>query len=534
MPNALLSVYDKTGIADFAAELAELGWNIYSSGGTAGAIAAAGVPVTDVAELTGFPAILDHRVVTLHPRVHGGILGVPDKPQHQADMEAYGIEPFGLVVGGLYPFSDTVASGVSWSACVEQIDVGGPTMLRGAAKNHAYVGVVTSPADYETVLQELRATGQLSDSTRLQLAIKAFAHTAAYDLAITEWISNGGRAGVLGEKVEDLKYGENPYMKPAGLYGVDDNDPLAVHQFRLVEGDSRSLVGLTDVDRLLQYLTHIAAGFEHNFAEVPYIAAGVKHGNACGAAVGSDPVTVIKQMVAGDKRAIFGGVIMTNFPVTERVAEALMERDEDDPPRLFDGIFAPSFGPGASEVLKRYKGKCRMMTNSALSDLGVTSLDATLRIRQVRGGFLRQPNFTYVLDLNETDIRGGQWLRDQHCRDLVLAWAIGCVSNSNTITLVRQGQLIGNGVGQQDRVGAAELAVKRARDAGHLISGAVAYSDSFFPAPDGPGVLVQAGVTAIFTSSGSKRDDATVDVCVDNKVTLVMQPDSEVRGFANH
>jgi phosphoribosylaminoimidazolecarboxamide formyltransferase/IMP cyclohydrolase len=523
--NALLSVHNKTGIVEFAEALINNGWTLYSSGGTASAIAAAHLPVTDVKVLTGFPAILGHRVVTLHPKVHGGILARTDNPDDQTDMADYGIQPFSLVVVNLYPFASDPS--------VDMIDVGGPTMVRGAAKNHAYVGVVTNPDQYQLVLDELVATDELSNATRERLSIEAFAHTTRYELAISEWKSGGQNIGFFGEKVEDLKYGENPYMTPAALYVTEGDDPLAIHKFQLVEGDARSLVGLTDVDRLLQIVTHIAAGYELNFGEVPLIAVGVKHGNACGAAVGSDPVDVIKRMIAGDKRAIFGGVIMTNFPITREVAEELKRMEQGDPPRMFDGVFAPSFDADAPEVLKRHLGKCRMMASPALAELNINSLDSARRFKQVRGGFLLQPNYTFVLDIRKSVIYG-ETPNDSQLEDLVLAWAIGCASNSNTITLTRDGQLLGNGVGQQDRVGAAELAIKRATDAGHSLTGSVAWSDSFFPAPDGLQVLAKAGVTVIFASSGSKQDAVVIAEADEYQITLLTQPDSDARGFFGH
>lgn len=523
--NALLSVYDKTGIEDFAGKLIELGWNLVSSGGTAKAIAAAGHPVTDVSELTGYPIMLGHRVVTLHPKVHGGILADLDEPEHQADLKQHNITPFGLVVVNVYPFTSNPS--------IDLIDIGGPAMVRAAAKNHAHVGIVIDPGDYDEVLEELKATGALSAGLRKRLAVKAFALTKNYDTAVAAWMSDGHHDGLHGELVEELKYGENPYMSPARLYKTNDIDPLAIHRFTLVEGDARSMVGLTDVDSLLQVLTHITAGYELNFDLNPYMAVGVKHGNACGAAIGNDPVEVTRRMVAGDKRAIFGGVVMTNYAITREVAEALMARDEGDPPRMFDGVFGSSFASDAPEVLKRYKDKCRMMANPALADMDIDSLDTSPRYRQIRGDYIKQPNYTYVLDITKSQIHGQDPTLEQW-QDVVFAWAIGCVSNSNTITLVKNGQLIGNGVGQQDRVGAAELAIKRARDAGHDTNGAIAWSDSFFPATDGPEVLARAGIKVIFASSGSKLDPSVIEKCQELGITLVMQPDAKVRGFAKH
>ncbi|MFY9228578.1 MAG: hypothetical protein WAO28_04640 [Candidatus Microsaccharimonas sp.] len=337
-----------------------------------------------------------------------------------------------------------------------------------------------------------------------------------------------------GFHIETLKYGEDQHITPAGLYVAEGNtDPLALTNFKLVEGTTRSLVGVTDANRLLQVITHIAAGIEVNFGYFPLIAVGVKHGNPCGVAVGRDAVDVVTRMVAGDKRAIFGGVIMTNFAITPKVAEALMAREEGDPRRLFDGIYAPSVDDGVIETLERRNGKCRIMTNPALEDLDVTSLDTAPRRIPVRGGWLLQPNYTFVLEYNKS-VRYGPAIGYKQRRDLIVAWAIGSTSNSNTITIVRDGQLLGNGVGQQDRVGAAELAVKRALDAGHDLNSAVAYSDSFFPQPDGVEVLANAGIKAIFTSSGSQNDNATIETCKRLGVTLLMQPDENVRGFAWH
>jgi phosphoribosylaminoimidazolecarboxamide formyltransferase/IMP cyclohydrolase len=530
--NALLSVFDKTGVVTFAGALIDLGWNIYSSGGTAKAIAAAGLPVTDVAELVGGGAILGHRVVTLSREVHAGLLARYDVEDDLTEMEALGLPYIDLVCFNLYPLAEEIAAPTATTeSVIEKTDIGGPTALNSAAKGGRIV--VGDPVDYSKVVDWLSADEPEREEFLRGLRAKAFFTTSRYYAPAAAYHSDGEYDSLFGVRVESLKYGENPSMQPAALYATDDTDPLALHLFTLVEGDARSLVGLTDVDCLLQVLTHLAAGFELNFGSVPLMAVGVKHGNACGAAVGNDPVQVIRDMVNGDKRAIFGGVVMTNFAITREVAEALLERDEDDPPRLFDGIFAPSFDEHAPEVLVRKHGKCRMMVNPALTTLSAASLNTTPRIRQVRGGYLKQPNYTFVLDLKRSEVYG-EALLDSERRDIVTAWAIGCVSNSNTITLVHGGQLIGNGVGQQDRVGAAELAIKRAHDAGHATQGAVAWSDSFFPAPDGPEVLADAGITVIFASSGSRRDSDTIAQCEKFGVTLLLQPDKVVRGFAKH
>jgi phosphoribosylaminoimidazolecarboxamide formyltransferase/IMP cyclohydrolase len=528
--NALLSVFDKAGIVEFARSLVALDWKLYSSGGTATAIAAAGLPVTDVAQLVGGSAILGHRVVTLSREVHAGLLARPID-EDIAEMEALGLPYIDLVCFNLYPLEAEIANPeATTESVIEKTDIGGPTALNSGAKGQRIV--IGDPNDYERVIDWLEAGSPNKNEFVRALTAKAYFITSKYYLPAARYHSEDLYQGIFGERVETLKYGENPSMTPAALYKSSD-DPLAVHNFQLLEGDERSLVGLTDVDRLLQVMTHIAAGFEANFDKVPLIAVGVKHGNACGAAVGDNPIEVVKKMIAGDKRAIFGGVIMTNFEITREVAEALLEREEGDGPRMFDGVFAPSFGESADTVLHRYQAKCRMMFNPALAVLNIISLDTAPRLRQVRGGFLLQPNYTFVLKLDESDLYGHA-PSEQEQFDLILAWAIGCVSNSNTITIVCDGQLLGNGVGQQDRVGAAELAVKRATDAGHELSGSVAWSDSFFPAPDGPEVLALAGIRVIFTSSGSRRDDETIAMCEAKQVTLLMQPDPKVRGFSSH
>lgn len=530
--NALLSVYDKTGIEDLARALTELGWNLYSSGGTAKAISAAGIPVTDIADLTGFPAILEHRVVTLHPKVHGGILAIPDNEEHQADMEQYGIQPFGLVVANLYPFSETVASGASFQDCIEKIDVGGPTMVRAAAKNHSYVGIVTNPGQYQQVLDELRDGGELSAETRLELAKQAFAHTAAYDLAVAEWLSEGEYKGILGQKVADCDYGENRWQSPAALYRlVGNDDPLAVHRYKVVAGRSPSYINWTDVDRLSQTVTHLIAEHDVNFGSQPYIAVAVKHGNPCGASSADTPEEALKLMLTGDTRAVFGAVVMVNFPITGELSELLL-RHATEVRRLLDGICAPSFDDVALGSLGRRDGKFFLAVNPRLAELTVDSLDQSELVRPVRGGFLVQPNYTSVINLDEAIVQGA--LTEMQKQDIATGIAICATSNSNTVTAVKEGQLVANGVGQQDRVGCCELLVQKAANNGHDLDGASMVSDSFFPFPDGPLTLIEAGAGAIFSTTGSNRDADTQELCEQHGVTLVQQPDAEARMFSRH
>jgi len=524
--NALISVFDKTNVAELAKQLSDLGWNIFSSGGTAKAIAKADVKVTDVADMTGLPAILGHRVVTLHPKVHGGILAIPDDKEHQKDMSEYDIHPFGLVVGNLYPFNDEPS--------VEMIDIGGPAMVRAAAKNHAYVGVLTNPSEYPKIIKELKANGTLSDDTRKSLAIEAFAHTANYDLSVVEWLSDGRYTGSLGQKVQDCDYGENRWQSPAALYSeVDSSDMLNVPKFKTIKGRSPSFINWTDVDRLLLTLTQaIAIRRLNGLDQKVYIAVAVKHGNPCGAAVASTPEDALKNMLEGNPRAVFGAVMMTNFKLDKDHAELLMHHGM--PPkqrRLLDGICAPQFSAGAVEILGRKDGKYFLATNPELAKLDKGSIDENAMIRPVRGGFLSQPAYrpTAVLDKDQKSS-----LSDQQLDDILLGIAVCATSNSNTVTLVKNGMIIGNGVGQQDRVGCCELAIKLATDNGHDIQGSTAVSDSFFPFPDGPELLINSGVSTIFATSGSKKDGDTQQLCQDRNVTLVQIPDAVARMFFRH
>ncbi|WP_169542307.1 hypothetical protein [Solirubrobacter soli] len=325
-------------------------------------------------------------------------------------------------------------------------------------------------------------------------------------------------------------YGENAWQTPARLVHEQTEDPLALGRFTLLDGSAPSFNNLVEIDRQLQTVTHIAAGFD---GDVPAIALGTKHGNACGAAVADSPIEATRRMLTGDTRAIFGGCVMLGFAVDEAVADVLVNH-ESPVRRLLDTVAAASFTDGAVELLARKQGKCRVLANPALGSLGRHSLDTGPRTRQVRGGVLEQPNYTFVLDLNDPALQRFGSLTAEQERDLVLAWAIGSTSNSNTITLVRDGQLIGNGVGQQDRVGGCALAIMRARDAGHDTAGAVAFSDSFFPFPDGPQLLIDAGVKAVFCTSGSVRDDVVRQTMLDAGVAVMQLPDRQARGFFGH
>ena len=528
MPTALLSVYHKDGIVEFARELAALGWNILASGGTARVLRDNNVPVRDVAELIGGGAILGHRVVTLSREVHSGLLA---RPVEDADeMTRLGLSYIDLVCVDLYPLQGAIkAPDHSLTKVIEMTDIGGPTMLRSAAKGNRIV--ICDPADRLPVLEWLKGEQPNRDEFINSLAAKTEYVVAAYCLESARYRSQGAYDGTIGQESRACCYGENRWQSPAALFSTQTDDPLALNQFELLIGSDPSYVNWRDIDRLLQTVTHIAATFHKNRGEVPMIAVGCKHGNPCGAAIGTDPKDVIHRMAIGDPLALFGGIVMTSFAMTSPLAETLLTAGGK---RVLDGVVAPSFDDGAAQVLRRKNDRCRLYQNPTLAQLSIESLNQTSILMPVRGGFLRQPNYTFVLDMADPQLEKSATLSLATESDLMFAWAIGSTSNSNTITLIKNGALIGNGVGQQDRVGGCDLAVRRAQRSEHDIHGAVAYSDSFFPFTDGPELLAKAGVTAILTSSGSVNDQKVRDSCAQYGVTIWMVPDAHGRGLFGH
>ncbi len=539
MPNkqrtALISVYDKTGITEFAKSLVDMGWRIISSGGTAKHLTEAGIAVTDVAEITGMPPILDHRVLTLHPKIHGGLLAL-DTPDHLAELEKYDIPWIDMVCADFYPLQDEVLNpNATRESVIEKTDMGGPAMVRSSAKGRRIT--ICKVEDREKVIEWLKADKPNREEFLNDLAAQAEFFIARY-VATSAWYHSdkGKLKSLFGEQASECAYGENAYQKPAGLYANGHGDPLAISNWELVAGSPLSYNNICDLDRMMQTVTHIGAGFEKNLpafgglSKVPHIAIGAKHGNACGAGVGDNPIEAVDKMLVGDLRAIFGGSVMLNFPVDESAAEELIHKySGEGVRRLLDVVAAPSFTPEAVEILSRKKGKCRLLVNKHIEKAGLGALDAELRFRYVRGGFLLQPNYTFVPDIKN--------------KDALLAWGVGATSNSNTITLVKEGKLVGNGVGQQDRVGAAKLAIFRADDAAKFadpnaekadLENATAYSDSFFPFPDAPAVLIDRGIKTIFSTSGSVNDEKVIELCKAKGVELILLPDSEARGFYQH
>jgi phosphoribosylaminoimidazolecarboxamide formyltransferase/IMP cyclohydrolase len=549
---ALLSVYDKTGIEDFARGLKELDFVIYASGGTAKALIDAGIEVLDVSELVGGKAILGHRVVTLSREISAGLLADKNSPGDLDEMESLGLPIIDLVCVDMYPLEDAIRQkGANKDEVVLKTDIGGPTMLRSAAKGRRIV--LSHVSQRQTVLGWLKNDRPGEEQFLDNLAARAEYEVARYVFNSAKYLGNQEVTGLVALRQAKTKYGENPQQAAAAFYADNriDSDPLGIGQFEHVQGMERSFINITDIDRLLQTLTHIAAGLERNFNKVPFIAVGVKHGNACGAAVADDQALAIQKMLKGDTRAIFGGVIMLNTVIDEKVAGTLLHYAmKDGSPRLLDGVIGSGVTPEALELLSR--NKLRVVINPALENLGEDSLDKSRRLRPVRAGTLEQPNYDFIIDFKAGYMKISGDLSEDQKKDMVLAWGIGSTSNSNTVTLVKDGQLIGNGVGQQDRVGAAQLALMRttndfpelSEEGGQVIikisldknklAGSIAYSDSFFPFPDGPELLAKAGIKAILTTSGSIGDESVINTLTGHGVTVAMMPDKQARGFYMH
>lgn len=547
--NALLSVSDKEKIVPFAKRLIALDFNIIASGGTAKLLKENGVKVTSTADIINQygrellkknkikltpevenalgGAILDHRVVTLSREIHGGLLARKD---HIEELRKLLIPWIDLVCVDFYPFEKTIAKpGITIEEAVEQDDVGGPTMAHSGAKG-AQEGriIICDPKDREPILKLLEKSNNhdLEQSKKNELAAKADYVVSKYCMAVSTYRSQRKFVGIFGEKIAEFK-GENGPQSPANLYTSDILDPLSLDKFIVIEGMAPSYNNYCDIARMTDTITHIAATFDKNNKKVPFIAVGVKHGNSCGASVDAKETNAIKKMMEGDPLSIFGGLVMVNFPVDEKAVEFFAGK-------MLDGIIAPSFTKEAIEKLRRKGDRCRFVVNKALSKLSLKSIDTSIRFRYVRGGFLMQPNYTFVLDLKAPKMKKYGKITPREMNDMLLAWAIGCTSNSNTIAIVKNGKLLGNGVGQQDRVGAAKLAVERALRGGHDIKGAIAFSDSFFPFPDGPEVLINAGIKGILTTSGSVKDNLTIELCQKKGVSLLMIPDSIGRAFFGH
>jgi phosphoribosylaminoimidazolecarboxamide formyltransferase/IMP cyclohydrolase len=491
---ALLSVYDKTGIADLARRLHELGVELVSSGGTAAAIAEAGVPVTDVAEFTGYPAMLGHRVLTLHPLIHGGILAEPGKADHDADIDAYGIKPFDLVVANLYPFGSDPADFAHGGGRPEDvIDIGGPAMTRAAAKNHAHVAIVVDPADYDVVLEELAAGGTTAE-TRRRLARKAFAATAAYDAAVVTWFDSELDDGALPdtlhlalERVQDLRYGENPHQHGARYKTIGSHswwDDVEQHQ-----GIALSYLNLYDADA--------AWAMAHDIGDAndsPCVAI-IKHANPSGLAVSASLADAYQRALECDERSAFGGIVALNRVVDTEAAERIVAGPQADL------IIAPGYDDGVLEALRKKRRNTRVLTAPA------PSVDP-LQLRQISGGFLVQDAHHFPSVRADWKVVTKRQPTEEEWRDAIFAMRVGGWVKSNAIILAKDGTAWGIGAGQQNRLESGQIALAKA--AGRAKGGACA-SDAFYPFPDGIDVAAEAGVAVVIQPGGAQGDQAVID-----------------------
>jgi len=508
---ALVSVYDKTGLAELATALHEAGVELVSTGSTAARIAAAGVPVTRVEELTGFPECLDGRVKTLHPRVHAGILADTRRPEHLAQLAELGVAPFELVVVNLYPFTATVASGAGVDECVEQIDIGGPSMVRAAAKNHPSVAVVVDPSSYDEVVAAVRAGGFTLEQ-RTRLAAQAFVHTATYDVAVASWMGNVATAtdevdgvhtgfpawiGATWDRAAVLRYGENPHQR-AALY-TDGYGPAGLAQATQLHGKAMSYNNYVDADA--------AWRAAHDQGDVPTVAV-VKHANPCGIAVGTDITDAHAKAHACDPVSAYGGVIATNRPVTRAAAEQIA-------PIFTEVVVAPAFDDDARAVLEKKKN-VRLLVVDAPPTGGLAT-------REISGGMLVQE--VDAIDAAGDDpatwtLAAGDPADEATLADLVFAWRAVRAVKSNAILLAKGGASVGVGMGQVNRVDSCRLAVERAGV--ERAQGSVAASDAFFPFADGLEVLLASGVKAVVQPGGSVRDEEVVDAARAAGVTLYL------------
>jgi phosphoribosylaminoimidazolecarboxamide formyltransferase/IMP cyclohydrolase len=488
----LLSVYDKTGLEDFARALVELGHELIASGGTAAALAEAGLPHVTVESVTGAPEMLGGRVKTLHPRLHGGILADRSQPAHLADLEGQGIEPIGLVVCNLYPFRSNPS--------IELIDVGGPSMVRAAAKNWAHVGSVVDPADYDAVLEELRRDGALSDGLRRRLAAAAFAHTAAYDAAIANWFAEGedlpATFHLSLELAQPLRYGENPHQRGARYRETGSRswwDDVVQHG-----GLALSYLNLYDADA--------AWRLAHQLADLgPAAAVVVKHANPCGAAVSSDILSAYDKAFECDPMSAFGGIVALTAPVTEAVAAEMVGNARADV------LIAPSFDEAALELFGAKRKSMRVLSAPPPGS-------DRWHLRQIGGAWLLQDPYTFAAGRDQWRVVTSAQPTDEQWRDMELAWRVCAWVKSNAIVLAAGGMALGIGGGQQNRVTPGEIAAARA--AGRAKGGAAA-SDAFFPFRDGLDAVAAAGVAAVIQPGGSVRDEEVIAAADEHGLVMV-------------
>ncbi len=518
---ALISVSDKHGVVDFARALSALDVKLLSTGGTAKLLRDAGLQVTDVSDYTGFPEMLDGRVKTLHPKVHGGILGRRDLAEHAKTMAAHNIPPIDLVVVNLYPFRETVAKpGCTLEDAIENIDIGGPTMVRAAAKNHGNeqggVGIVTEPADYASVLEELKSNGcTLSYNTRFALAKKAFTHTARYDSAIANWLTSLDADNKPGpfpnhlqlafDKVEDLRYGENPHQQAAFYRETSDANkavPGSIASYQQLQGKELSYNNIADADAAWECVK----AFDADDKSVACVI--VKHANPCGVAIAATAEAAYRKAFSTDPTSAFGGIIAFNVAIDKAAAEAVSGQ-------FAEVIIAPEITTEARAVFAA-KQNLRVLT------VPLGRNDGALDFKRVGGGLLVQSADEARIATGDLKVVTQRAPTEQEMRDLLFAWRVAKYVKSNAIVYCKDGVTVGVGAGQMSRVDSARIAAIKAANAKLTVKGSVAASDAFFPFRDGLDVLAQAGATAVMQPGGSMRDAEVIAAADEQNIAMVI------------
>ncbi len=509
---ALISVSDKNGLVELAKQLASYNVEILSTGGSAEKLRQASIKVTEVGDYTGFPEMMDGRVKTLHPKIHGGLLYRRDEKKHQKEAEQHNIPPIDLVVVNLYPFRATVARGADFETCIENIDIGGPTMVRAAAKNHDFVTVVTDPAQYDALLEEMKANkGATTLEFRKKLAAAAYAHTASYDAAVSGWF-----AKQLGEEYPDtltiaanlrqkLRYGENPHQTAA--FYVTEPPQVGVATAIQIQGKELSYNNLNDTDAAFDLVSE--------FTEEPAIAI-IKHANPCGVATGPDLLTAYKRAFDCDTVSAFGGIIACNRPLDGKTAEAISA--------IFsEVIIAPDMDDEAKKILAAKKN-LRVLLTKTMPD----PREPGHIVKAVTGGYLLQSRDSVVLDKENLKTVTGRQPSEQEMRDLLFAFTIAKHVKSNTIVYAKDGATVGIGAGQMSRVDSARIAARKAEDAARVLKlatpltkGCVAASDAFFPFADGLLATIEAGATAVIQPGGSMRDEEVIAAANEAGIAMV-------------
>ncbi|MED1410473.1 bifunctional phosphoribosylaminoimidazolecarboxamide formyltransferase/IMP cyclohydrolase [Bacillus paramycoides] len=498
---ALVSVSDKTGVVEFVKGLLEQGIEVISTGGTKKLLEENGLQVIGISEVTGFPEIMDGRVKTLHPNIHGGLLAVRDNETHVAQMNELGIQAIDFVVVNLYPFKETIAKpDVTFADAIENIDIGGPTMIRSAAKNHKFVSVIVDPVDYDVVLAELKENGEVADETNRKLAAKVFRHTAAYDALISNYLTeqmgeeSPETLTVTFEKKQDLRYGENPHQK-ATFYKAPFAATSSVAYAEQLHGKELSYNNINDADAALSIVKE--------FTEPAVVA--VKHMNPCGVGVGADIHEAYIRAYEADPVSIFGGIIAANREIDKATAEKLHEI-------FLEIVIAPSFSQEALEVLQSKKN-LRLLTVNIEK-----ATTASKKLTSVQGGLLVQEEDTLSLDESTISIPTKREPSEQEWKDLKLAWKVVKHVKSNAIVLAKDDMTIGVGAGQMNRVGSAKIAITQA---GEKAQGSALASDAFFPMPDTVEEAAKAGITAIIQPGGSIRDEDSIKMADEYGIAMV-------------